>query len=203
MENPISADRSNGYEAVAGDFMLRRASSMVGAATVREWARDLPRGTAVLDLGCGHGVPISAALADEGAILYGVDASPSMIAAYRARFPDASVECNAVEASDFFGRSFDAVVAWGLMFLLTPAAQVRLISRIAAALKPGGKFLFTSPAQPCEWSDILTGRRSISLGADAYRSHVGAVGLEVVGEIADEGENHYYLVRKSPRPAGC
>lgn len=189
-------DRSNGYEALAAEFMSHRTKSSIGAETVRGWARALPEGAAVLDLGCGHGVPISAALAAEGAAVYGVDASPSMIAAHAERFPDAQVDCRAIEESEFFGRTFDGVVAWGLMFLLTPASQARLIAKVAAALVPGGRFLFTSPRQPCEWLDSVTGRTSVSLGADEYRRLLGVAGIEVVGNTEDEGGNYYYSTRK-------
>src|SRR6266446_6012457 len=103
--NTPTMDRSNGYEAVAEDFIIRRTGSSAGVATVRTWAKDLPTGAAVLDLGCGHGVPISEALLGQGVSLYAVDASPILVAAFRARFPSVPVECNAVEDSDFFGRS--------------------------------------------------------------------------------------------------
>lgn len=196
MTSNLPPDASNGYEAVAGEFVSRRTRSSIGARIVREWARTLPAGAEVLDLGCGHGVPISAALVDEGATLYGVDASPSLIAAFRARFPDATVDCSAVEDSRLFERSFDGVVAWGLIFLLTPEAQARLIARVAAALKPGGRFLFTAPQQPCEWSDVLTGRNSVSLGADEYRRLIEVSGMTVDREVDDEGQNHYYFVHK-------
>lgn len=150
----------------------------------------------MLDLGCGHGVPISAALTAEGANVYGVDASPTMIAAYRRRFPDAHAECGAVEESEFFGRRFDAAVAWGLIFLLKPETQANLISKVSAALRPAGMFLFTAPRQACEWVDNLTGRNSVSLGAQEYRRLIHAAALEVVGESEDEGENYYYYARK-------
>ena len=198
----ISADRSNGYEAVSGEFMSGRARSSIGAATVRRWAKDLPPSGDVLDLGCGHGAPISEALVDEGLNVFGVDASRTMIAAFRARFPHAQAECNAVEDSCFFDRRFDGVVAWGLMFLLQPDAQANLINKVAAALKPGGRFMFTAPYQVCEWSDILTGQKSVSLGADAYRRIVEAAGLILDDEDDDEGQNHYYFVRESDGSEG-
>jgi len=108
-------DRSNGYEGISEEFISGRTRSSIGAATVRQWAKAIPPGSDVLDLGCGHGAPISEALVDEGLNVYGVDASPSMIAAFRARFPQAPAECEAVEDSQFFGRKFDGVVAWGLV----------------------------------------------------------------------------------------
>jgi 2-polyprenyl-3-methyl-5-hydroxy-6-metoxy-1,4-benzoquinol methylase len=190
-------DPSNGYEAAAAQFMSARGHSDVGVAAVRTWAKALPSGAAVLDLGCGHGVPISQALVDAGVGLYGIDASPSMIAAFRRRFPNVPAECNAVEDSDFFGRTFDGVVAWGLMFLLEPKVQTSLIHKIAAALKPGGQFLFTSPQRICEWSDIITDKKSVSLGRDGYQAALRAANLVLTGEADDDGENHYYFVRKA------
>lgn len=68
-------DPSNGYEAAADAFMAGRGTSSVGVGTVRSWAQSLPRGSAVLDLGCGDGMPISQALLDAGLAVWGVDAS--------------------------------------------------------------------------------------------------------------------------------
>jgi cyclopropane fatty-acyl-phospholipid synthase-like methyltransferase len=51
----------------------------------------LPPGGAVLDLGCGHGAPISQALTEDGFVAFGVDVAPSMVAAFQERLPGASV----------------------------------------------------------------------------------------------------------------
>jgi SAM-dependent methyltransferase len=184
------ADRSNGWEAVAGLFMARRSNT--GAALVRAWRRALPPGASVLDLGCGTGVPVSEALMDEGCAVWAVDASPSLAAEFMRRFPQAPVACEPVEESEFFGRTYDGAVAIGLLFLLQPDIQRAVIRRVAAALKPSGRFLFTAPVQPGTWVDLLTGRPSVSLGDEAYRRALRTAGLGVIGEYADEGENHYY-----------
>jgi len=78
------------------------------------------------------------------------------------------------------------------MFLLPADAQRELIGRVALALTPDGRFLFTSPAEPCTWTDVLTGRPSLSLGAEAYRAVLSAAGLTVLAASLDEGDNHYY-----------
>jgi SAM-dependent methyltransferase len=192
--NQAPEDRSNGYEAVASEHIARRSPS-IGVATVRAWAQSLGPNAAVLDLGCGDGVPISLALINDGFDVYGVDASPSMVAAFHARFPQAPVACEAAEDSRFFDRSFDGILAWGLMFLLPPEAQQVLIRRVAVALNPGGRFLFTSPAQACAWPDAVTGRPSLSVGAESYRALLSEADLVLVGEHQDEGDNHYYEVR--------
>src|SRR5690348_16553128 len=156
----MTADPSNGYEGVADLFIAHRGTrptigDAIGATTVRAWAETLSPGATVLDLGCGPGVPSTRILREAGLSTYAVDASPTMVAAFRARFPDVPVECNTVEASSFFGRTFDGVLAWGLLFLLEPAAQAHVIGKVARALEPQGCFLFTAHTQPVEWLDAM------------------------------------------------
>jgi hypothetical protein len=88
------------------------------------------------------------------------------------------------------------VIAWGVMFLLAAEVQAEVIRRVSRALCTGGSFLFTSPFQACTWSDSLTGRLSVSLGAEAYRHLLTAEGLTVVREFHDDGDNYYYQSRK-------
>jgi SAM-dependent methyltransferase len=191
----VEYDKSNGYQKIAHIFMSAR-NPRIGVAAVQRWGRTLPPQCAILDLGCGYGVPISQALINDGFSVYGVDASPAMIAEFRKRFPNAPAECSSVEDSDFFFRTYDAIIAWGLMFLLSPEIQPAIIRKVAAALNPGGKFLFTSPAEPHTWNDSLTERESTSLGLARYREILLGEGLTLLGEDVDEGENFYYLASK-------
>jgi SAM-dependent methyltransferase len=159
---------------------------------VRKWARTLLRGNTVIDLGCGSGFPITAVLVDEGLHVFGVDAAPSFVVAFQRNLPGTPIVCEAVQESRFFDRTFDAVLAWGLMFLLKSEDQHRLIQRFAEILVPGGRLLFTSTAKPTVWNDGMTGLESLSLGAEQYRKMLGAVGIAVAEEYEDEGENHYF-----------
>lgn len=196
----LRVDRSRGYEQHAAKYWTGRETSKLGVAEVRAWAAGLPRGGAVLDLGCGSGVPISRALISDGFAVHGVDASPRMVAAFRERFPGVVVACEAVESSGFFDRRFDGVVSWGLLFLLPAETQVALLFRMASVLEPGGRLLFTAPAQVCEWEDSLTGAPSRSLGRDTYCTLLRDAGLLLLGERSDGGDNHYYAaVRSSGR----
>ena len=171
--NPL--DKSNGYDELAEVFMRIRNTS-IGPSTVLNWSHSLARGSSILELGCGNGV-ISQVLVEAGFSLYGVDASPKMIRAFRERFPTVQAECAAVEDSTLFDRTFDGIVAWGLMFLLPTDIQIVVIRKVAKALNSRGKFLFTSPAQAVTWHDSLTGRESISLGDERYEQTLGAEGL--------------------------
>ena len=194
-------DGSNGYEAVAHLYIAGRGTrpregDAVGAGVVKEWAIGFPPGATVLDLGSGPGEPSTRILKEAGLVPYAIDASPTMVAAFRERFPGVSTECNAVEASDFFNRTFSGVLAWGLLFLLDPAAQAIVIEKVASALEPGGRFLFTAPRQAVKWLDAMTGRRSQSLGAHRYEQILRDAGLTWVADARDKGENYYYFVEK-------
>ena len=169
-------DASSGYEAVAREF-LRHRSSVIGAQEVQSWARTLPRGCSVLDLGCGSGLPITSVLVDEGLDVYAVDAAPSVVDAFLRNIPGVPVMCEAVQTSSLFQRFFDGVLAWGLMFLLEAEDQCSLIRRFSEILAPNGRLLFTSPANAAVWRDASTGRRSVSLGAEQYRSLLNNVGI--------------------------
>jgi SAM-dependent methyltransferase len=90
---------------------------------------------AILDLGCGDGV-LSAALMASGATVTGVDASPDMVAAARARGVDARVAD--AEALDL-PASFDAVFSNAALHWMTRPDAV--IAGVARALRPGGRFV--------------------------------------------------------------
>lgn len=185
----MSDDPSAGWEAVAATFADIR--SAVGTEVVARWAHALPGRAAILDIGCGTGWPIACALADQGFALFGVDASPSLLAAFRQNLPHASTVCEAVQTSRFFDRAFDAAIAIGLIFLLAEAEQIALIGRVRSALCPGGRFLFTAPREDCAWQDTLTGRPSRSLGEATYRAALVAAGFQPLDGLTDSGGNHY------------
>lgn len=189
-------DMSNGWEAIAKEF--QRIRSTTGLATVRKWASSLPRGGSIVDVGAGAGEPLTAALIEQGFDVSAVDASPTMVAAFQQRFPNVDVACEPAERSAFFNRTFDGALAIGLVFLLPANSQRELIRRMAGALKPGGRLLFSAPRQVCIWDDLLTGQPSSSLGADEYRRILASSGLHLVDEYVDEGGNHYYEARKAP-----
>ena len=187
-------DKSNGYEEIAPIFIKGRGQAVngIGASFVRNWARTLPPNSTVLDLGCGTGIPVSKVLMDEGMTVYAVDASPGMVEVFQQNFPGTPVVCEAVEDSLFFNRKFDAVIAWGLLFLLPKEIQEIVIQKAANTLKTGGKLLFTATHKRAEWSDAMTGQDSISLGAEKYKELLTASGLTLIDEFEDEGENHYF-----------
>lgn len=189
----MNIDRSEGYNGVAEQFMAARSD--IGTTFVRSWARDnLLPASSIADVGCGSGVPIAQALIEDGFAVFGIDASPSLLAAFRRGFPGVQSACEAAQDSVFFHRIFDAAVSIGLLFLLSVDDQRRVFHRIADALKPGGRLLFTAPWQICEWQDVLTGRQSRSLGKQEYERLLEGSGLRLVG--CHQKENHFFDAAK-------
>ncbi len=94
-------------------------------------------GEKILDLGCGTG-HLAAKLADMGAIVTGIDSSPSMIAQGRQNFPGLKFVLGDVR--DFhFDETFDAVFSNAVLHWVHEAeAAARCV---AGALRPGGRFV--------------------------------------------------------------
>ena len=59
----------------------------IGVETMRKWARTLPHGASVIDLGRGTGFPITEVLVAEGLNVYAVDAAPTFVQALRRNLP--------------------------------------------------------------------------------------------------------------------
>jgi 2-polyprenyl-3-methyl-5-hydroxy-6-metoxy-1,4-benzoquinol methylase len=81
MAGTVQHDKSNGYEELAKTFVCAR-NPRIGGVTVRKWSKTLPPASSILDLGCGHGVPISQVLINDGFDVYAVDASAKLITAF-------------------------------------------------------------------------------------------------------------------------
>jgi SAM-dependent methyltransferase len=109
-------------------------------------------GKAVLDLGCGHGW-LAARLAAAGAEAVGLDGSAELLAIARTRHP--GVELLQADLTlglgSAQGRTFDRIVS--LMVLMDLPALDPLLGDVSAALRPGGRFIFTMP-HPCFWAQI-------------------------------------------------
>jgi 2-polyprenyl-3-methyl-5-hydroxy-6-metoxy-1,4-benzoquinol methylase len=187
--------------AASGGIVIRAAKRW-RFPIVRHWAAAIHRRASILDLGCGHGFPISPALVESGFSVHGVDASPDLVSECQRRLPKAQARCEPVEASGFFGRRFDGVVAIGLVFLLNEEAQRQLIRQFCDALLAGGLFLCSSPTQAVSWAEALTGQQSWSLGSVAYSALMENCGFELLDGFTDEGGNHCYSARKPANPAG-
>jgi SAM-dependent methyltransferase len=97
----------------------------------------LQPGGAVLDLGCGCGVPVAQELAQQFAVT-GVDISPVQIERARGLVPQATFICADMASVAFPPQSFAAIVSFYALIHLPVDEHRPLLARCFEWLQPGG-----------------------------------------------------------------
>lgn len=192
----MSADSTSVYEKHAESYLLKRDTSTVGVKVTDRWARSLRPGADVIEIACGGGFPVTTTLVEAGLTLWAIDSSPTLIAAFKQRFPTIPTQCATVLESDYFQRKYDAAIAIGLIFLLCENDQHKTLERVSEILNPGGSFLFTAPIEVGTWVDVNTGHTCRSLGREVYENALQQSGFRLVGRYEDIGKNNYYEAEK-------
>jgi cyclopropane fatty-acyl-phospholipid synthase-like methyltransferase len=132
-----------GYDRVAERYLASKdEGDPTTLAALEELARELPPGAAVLDLGCGAGVPVTRWLARRFAVT-GVDLSARQLELARrnvraTRF----IKADMTELS-FTPETFEAAVAFHSIIHVPRSEHPGLLERIHSWLRPGGGFLAT------------------------------------------------------------
>jgi ubiquinone/menaquinone biosynthesis C-methylase UbiE len=169
------------YDLLAWLFMRGREGAF--RKKIVDLAR-LQAGESVLDVGCGTGTLAIAAKQRVGPTgnVYGIDASPEMIARAGKKARKAGVDVvfkNAVvEALPFPDKSFDAVLSTLMLHHLPREAREQCAREIRRVLKPGGRVLAI---------DFATSGKKKGLLAHLHRRH-GSVKLhEIIGALSQAG----------------
>ena len=130
---------------MSGDRDLRDAWERLYSGQSRPWrgSADLswvefPPGSRVLDAGCGNG-KCTETLLDTGAVVTGVDFSPSAVESCRSRFGSKAVfEVADLRDLPFEDGSFDVVLAQHSLEHISSESEHLALSEFRRVLKPGG-----------------------------------------------------------------
>ena len=125
---------------------------------------------ALLDLGCGAGVPFAQTFAERGWDVTGVDFSPEMLRLARRHVPGMRTVENDMRAVDFPVASFDAVSIVYALFHIPAEDQFRLLESIYQWLRPGGRLLFTYACEEYTGQPEFDGCKEF-MGRMLYYSH--------------------------------
>jgi SAM-dependent methyltransferase len=159
-----------GYDAIAERY---RAERLGGDATdlagfLGEVVAAIPVGAVVLDLGCGAGDPVTAALAARARVI-GVDLSARQLELAHSRLPHVAFVHGDMTEIAFRAESFDAVLAFLSIIHVPRDLHAELLGRIRGWLRPGGTFAAT-----LGFGDNAEERQPDWLGAPMYWSHFDA-----------------------------
>lgn len=183
-----------GYDAVSWRYRDDDAGEGEYAPWIAGVRERVDLGGAVLDLGCGCGVPVARALVEAGFAVTGVDFSKVQIRRCRELVPGGEFVRADLAGVEFLAGSFDAVVSFYALIHVPVAEQPGLLRRIGTWLRPGGWFAAT--VGHAAW----TGTEENWLGggatmfwshadAAAYRLWIQDAGLTVeIEEFVPEGD---------------
>ncbi|WP_406496258.1 class I SAM-dependent methyltransferase [Streptomyces sp. NBC_01604] len=159
-----------GYDAASLHYDTAYGTETKYRSLLRDLGRRVPSGGAVLDIGCGSGVPVARTLVDAGYRVAGIDISEVQIRRARERVPQAEfIHVDATTAT-FDAASFDAVVSFYTLIHIPLAEQPPLLRRIAEWLRPGGWFVATTGSGA--WTGVE--EDWLGSGAPMWWSHADA-----------------------------
>ena len=189
MNHPAADRIVDQYREGAEDWIAARTvlgqGDLNDAGWLERFAAVLPAGGAVLDVGCGHGHPIAAALIARGFRLTGIDTSEPLIRHARATLPEGEWIVGDMRTLDI-DRRFDGIVAWCSLFHLTPADQRVVLPRLLLWGAPGAIALFNAGAAQGE----AIGRWR---GEDLYHASLSPAAYHAIltdaGYVIDAGNN--------------
>lgn len=160
----------------------------------------LPERSAVLDLGCGCGLPIAEALAEKFNVT-GVDISPVQIERAQCLVPRARFICADMSEIDFPPATFSAVVSFYAIIHLPLDEQPALFARVRRWLQPRGYFLATVGSRA--WTGVeenWLGVRDATMAwshadAETYQTWLADGGFEICRtEFIPEGDGGHTLI---------
>jgi len=134
----------SGYDRMAEQYLATKdPEDPLALAALKDLAPLLPSEAAVLDLGCGAGVPVTRWLAERGFAVTGVDVSARQLELARRNIPEGTFLKADMTEVVFAPETFYAVVAFHSIIHVPRTEHPTLLQRIHRWLEPGGVFLAT------------------------------------------------------------
>ena len=154
MNEPHRRTVESGYDRMAEQYLATKdPEDPLALRALADLASHLPKEAAVLDLGCGAGVPVTRWLADRGFAVTGVDVSAKQLELARTYVPDGTFIKADMTEVDFGPESFDAVVAFHSVIHVPRTEHPALLESIHRWLEPGGALLATMTVADYEGRD--------------------------------------------------
>jgi SAM-dependent methyltransferase len=176
------------YERHAHDYVAdRRRVRWNESAWLDRFTALLPRHATILDIGCGSGEPIARYLMDRSFAVEGVDASPTLVALCRERFPERCWHVADMRTLAL-GKTFHGLLAWDSFFHLSHDDQRRIFPIFRQHAAPGTALMFTSGTSHGEAIGSYRGEPlyHASLAAREYQTLLESNGFRVEAHTVED-----------------
>ena len=162
-----------GYDAIAGEYLIKRAKKSSDVALLDEFAEHLQPNAKILDAGCGAGVPVAKILSKNFDVT-GVDFSEKQIELAKVTVPDATFICRDMTELDFPSASFDGICSFYSIIHIPREEHRVLLKNFHRMLKSEGFTLL------CLGADNLLGDTHTFHGNQMYWSHFDAATYKTI-----------------------
>ena len=190
-------DNGNYYEVYGRtDTKLDRMEKML----FEELGERIPKGSRILDLGCGVGLPYDKVLAQKGYDVTGVDISGKHIDLARKNVPEATFI-----RDDFFTEEikepFDAIVSFYAIFHIPREEHPKLLEHVHSLLKSEGLILITlaTSSMECDQNPDFVGAPMAwsSYSVEDNKKMVRNAGFDILMSVEDyRTESHLWILAR-------
>ncbi len=154
MNEPHRRTVESGYDQMAEQYLAtKHPEDPLALGALEDLSSLLPSEAAVLDLGCGAGVPVTRWLADRGFAVTGVDVSAKQLELARTNVPEGTFLKADMTEVVFAPETFYAVVALHSIIHVPRTEHPTLLESIHRWLKLGGALLATMTVTAYEGRD--------------------------------------------------
>lgn len=193
-----------GYQKVATTYAALRTSESEDVKALNLLRQRLPRGSLVLDAGCGSGHPVTRFLSGLFEVV-GIDFSMAQNRLAQEIVPEAALVCGDIANLPFSSETFDAVCSYYAIIHVPRDEHRKLLQDVHRVVKNGGFVLLCMGAGdlPTDTSDFH--------GVEMFWSHYGReanlemlrhVGFDILwSEIIKDpvyaGSSHLFVLAKA------
>jgi SAM-dependent methyltransferase len=168
-----------GYDDVAESYLAERPLDGADVALLDQLTERLAPGAAVLDAGCGAGVPVVRHLLAAGLATTGLDVSRRQLELARELVPDCELVLGDLAGLPFPAATFAGVVSYYAIIHVPRADHGAIFAEVHRVLRPGGFALLCLGAGDLPEDDDPESW----LGAPMYWSHFDAdTNLALLGD---------------------
>ncbi len=188
------------YEKVAKDYVSKR-DQFKSLKYLERFSQLVKQGGAILDVGCGAGLPVDRFLIKKGFSVNGLDISPKMVKLAKRNVPQAFFEVKDMSELNKGEYRVDGIVSFYAIFHIGREQHQDLLKKFASFMPNGGPILVTMGAE--EWEGTEENFHGEKMfwsfyGKEKNRKLLENAGFKILSDEIDTSgnERHQIIIAK-------